>query len=86
MEQAFELYVKITEGGEKAQVDTRLEGMGHVSPEMLVNVLSELVPVVLRKDREYIVKLCWKLATGMQPEKSKQESVSTDLPDIGPEE
>lgn len=86
MEQSFELHLKIVEGGENAQVDTRLEGTGDVRPETLVSVLSELVPVVLRENREAIVKLCWNLALGIRPEKKNQESISVDLPDIGPAE
>lgn len=86
MEQTFELYLKIVEGGENAQVDTRLEGTGDVRPDTLINVLSELVPVVLRENREAIVKLCWNLALGLRPQKSKQEGISIDLPDIRPEE
>ena len=82
MEQTFELYLKIVEGGENAQVDTRLESTGDVRSDTLINVLSELVPVVLQEDREAIVKLCWNLALGIRPEKKHQESISVDLPDL----
>ena len=85
MEQTFELYLKIVEGRENAQVDTRMEGTGDVRSETLINVLSELVPVVLREDREAIVKLCWNLALGIRPEKKNQESVSVDLLGVRPE-
>lgn len=86
MEQTFELYVKIVEGGENARVDTRMEGTGDVRPETLINVLSELVPVVLRENREAIVKLCWNLVLGIRPGKKNQESISVDLPDVRPKE
>ena len=82
MEQAFEMQVKIVENGKNVQVDTRLEGSGDVRPETLVNVLSELVPVVLKEDREAVLKLCRKLALGMRPEKNNHESISIDLPHI----
>ena len=85
MEQTFELYLKIVEGRENAQVDTRMEGTGDVRSETLINVLSELVPVVLREDREAIVELCWNLALGIRPEEKNQESVSVDLLGFRPE-
>lgn len=63
-----------------------MEGTGDVRPETLINVLSELVPVVLRENREAIVKLCWNLVLGIRPGKKNQESISVDLPDVRPKE
>lgn len=82
MEQTFEMQVKIVEDGKDVRVDTRLEGTGDVHPDTLVSVFSELVPVVLKENREAILKLCWDLSLGMRTEKKKHESISIDLPDI----